>query len=148
MGTTAESRTAYLEKMRYRSYFIWLQKAVGRLYGISEPITAENWDMISEQIHKAHQNPSFYLDVLKNKCKYQNIVVDTYWNPGTDNGKPEFFTPSLRLDLFFLGYKKGLLSRQSAFALSAAFGMTGVWLAFPAAEFVTIFIIVRGLRQL
>ena len=112
MGTTAESRTAYLEKMRYRSYFIWLQKAVGKLYGISEPITAENWDMISEQIHKAHQNPSF------------------------------------RLDLFFLGYKKGLLSRQSAFALSAAFGMTGVWLAFPAAEFVTIFIIVRVLRQL
>ena len=42
METTAESRTAYLEKMRYRSYFIWLQKAVGKLYGISEPITAEN----------------------------------------------------------------------------------------------------------
>lgn len=35
-----------------------------------------------------------------------------------------------------------------AFALSAAFGMIGVWLAFPAAEFVTIFIIVRELRQL
>ena len=35
-----------------------------------------------------------------------------------------------------------------AFALSAAFGMTGVWLAFPAAEFVTMFIIVKGLRQL
>ena len=35
-----------------------------------------------------------------------------------------------------------------AFALSAAFGMTGVWLAFPAAEFVTMFIIVNGLRQL
>ena len=26
-GTTAESRTAYLEKMQYRSYFIWLQKS-------------------------------------------------------------------------------------------------------------------------
>ena len=35
-----------------------------------------------------------------------------------------------------------------AFALSAAFGMTGVWLAFPAAEFVTMFVIVKGLRQL
>lgn len=34
-----------------------------------------------------------------------------------------------------------------AFALSAAFGMTGVWLAFPAAEFVTMFIIVKGLRK-
>ena len=31
-GTTAESRTAYLEKTRYKSYFVWLQKAIGELY--------------------------------------------------------------------------------------------------------------------
>ena len=65
-GTTAESRNAYLEKTRYKSYFVWLQKAIGELYGISEPITAQNWDQISDQIRKAHQNPDFYMDVLKN----------------------------------------------------------------------------------
>lgn len=107
-GTTAESRNAYLEKTRYKSYFVWLQKAIGELYGISEPITAQNWDQISDQIRKAHQNPDFYMDVLKNKCKYQKVIVDTYWNPGSDNGRPELFTPAFRLDLFFLGYKKGL----------------------------------------
>lgn len=106
-GTTAESRNAYLEKTRYKSYFVWLQKAIGELYGISEPITAQNWDQISDQIRKAHQNPDFYMDVLKNKCKYQKVIVDTYWNPGSDNGRPELFTPAFRLDLFFLGYKKG-----------------------------------------
>ena len=37
-GTTAESRTAYLEKTRYKSYFVWLQKAIGELYGISEQL--------------------------------------------------------------------------------------------------------------
>lgn len=31
-GTTAESRNAYLEKTRYKSYFVWLQKAIGELY--------------------------------------------------------------------------------------------------------------------
>ena len=80
-GTTAESRNAYLEKTRYKSYFVWLQKAIGELYGISEPITAQNWDQISDRIRKAHQNPDFYMDVLKNKCKYQKVIVDTYWNP-------------------------------------------------------------------
>lgn len=49
-GTTAESRNAYLEKTRYKSYFVWLQKAIGELYGISEPITAQNWNQISDQI--------------------------------------------------------------------------------------------------
>lgn len=104
-GTTAESRNAYLEKTRYKSYFVWLQKAIGELYGISEPITAQNWDQISDQIRKAHQNPDFYMDVLKNKCKYQKVIVDTYWNPGSDNGRPELFTPAFRLDLFFWAIK-------------------------------------------
>lgn len=61
------------------------------------------------------------MDVLKNKCKYQNIVVDTYWNPGTNNGKPELFTPSFRLDLFFLGYKKGLRNHDGV-SLEEQFG--------------------------
>ena len=33
-----------------------------------------------------------------------------------------------------------------AFLLSAVFGLIGVWLAFPAAELVTMFVIVKGLR--
>lgn len=120
-GTTAESRNAYLEKTRYKSYFVWLQKAIGELYGISEPITAQNWDQISDQIRKAHQNPDFYMDVLKNKCKYQKVIVDTYWNPGSDNGRPELFTPAFRLDLFFLGYKKGLRNHDGV-SLEENFG--------------------------
>ena len=35
-----------------------------------------------------------------------------------------------------------------AFALSAILGMTGVWLAFPAGEFVTLFITSAGLIQI
>ena len=107
--------------MRYRSFFVWLQKAIQELYGISDPITPQNWDQISDLIHKAHQNPSFYTDVLKDKCKYQKIIVDTYWNPGTNNGKPELFTPSFRLDLFFLGYKKGLRNHDGV-SLEEQFG--------------------------
>ena len=120
-GTTVESRSVFLEKMRYRSFFVWLQKAIQELYGISDPITPQNWDQISDLIHKAHQNPSFYTDVLKDKCKYQKIIVDTYWNPGTNNGKPELFTPSFRLDLFFLGYKKGLRNHDGV-SLEEQFG--------------------------
>ena len=91
------------------------------MYGISEPITAQNWDQISDQIRKAHQNPDFYMDVLKNKCKYQKVIVDTYWNPGSDNGRPELFTPAFRLDLFFLGYKKGLRNHDGV-SLEENFG--------------------------
>ena len=35
-----------------------------------------------------------------------------------------------------------------AFLLSSFFGMTGVWLAFPAAEFVTMLLTLSGLHQI
>ena len=61
------------------------------------------------------------MDVLKNKCKYQSVVVDTYWNPGSDNGRPELFTPAFRLDLFFLDYQKGLRNHDGV-SLEEQFG--------------------------
>lgn len=64
-GNNSRKQNCISGKTRYKSYFVWLQKAIGELYGISEPITAQNWDQISDRIRKAHQNPDFYMDVLK-----------------------------------------------------------------------------------
>ena len=58
---------------------------------------------------------------IRDRCKYQKVIVDTYWNPGSDNGRPELFTPSFRLDLFFLGYKKGLRNHDGV-SLEENFG--------------------------
>lgn len=69
----------------HKSFFIWLQKSIGKLYGISEPLTTRNWEEIPDRIRKTHQDPPFYIDVLKNKCKYQSIIADTFWQSGSDS---------------------------------------------------------------
>ena len=49
---TQESRAAYLDKVRYKSYFIWLQKSLQELYGFDEPLSTENWEEISRKAEK------------------------------------------------------------------------------------------------
>lgn len=103
---TEESRNAYLEKVRYNSYFVWLQKSLQDLYCFDEPITAANWDDLSNRIQMAYQNPSHHIEILKRRCHYQKVIVDTYWDPGSDNGHPELFSPTFRVDPFFYGYSQ------------------------------------------
>ena len=76
---------------------------------------------IGKKVLHFYSDSVINMDVLKNKCKYQKVIVDTYWNPGSDNGRPELFTPAFRLDLFFLGYKKGLRNHDGV-SLEENFG--------------------------
>jgi predicted TIM-barrel fold metal-dependent hydrolase len=32
------------------------------------------------------------------------MLLDAYWDPGSDNGTPEFFAPAYRVNAFFFGY--------------------------------------------
>ena len=108
-----ESRVAYLEKVRYKSYFVWLHKSLQKLYGFEMPLTGENWDEISKIIENAHREDSHHLKILKQNCGYQKIVLDTHWEPGSNNGHPDLFTPTFRIDPFMYGYENGVKDHDS-----------------------------------
>ena len=101
--STPQGRAAYLEKVRFKSYFIWVQRALQELYKLEGPLTPENWDSVSERIRACYRDPRFHLDILREKCGYRKVVVDTYWDPGSDNGHADLFTPTFRVDPFFCG---------------------------------------------
>lgn len=107
LDNTREGREEYLKIIRYKSYFVWLQKAVWQLYGIEEELTADNWDMISDRIRAAHREPACHIRLLEDKCHYKKILVETYWEPGSDNGRPKLFRPAFRIDSFLYGYAEG-----------------------------------------
>lgn len=102
--STLESRAHFLERLRYHAYFVWLQKSLQELYALTEPISATNWDQVSAQIQQAHQQPGHHLALLSGPCAYRKIVQDAYWDPGSDNGYPDLFTPSFRINAFHFGY--------------------------------------------
>src|SRR5690625_294314 len=102
-GSSKEERQDWLQSIRLNAYFVWLEKVLKSTYGIDR-ITANNWDAVSATINKRHQNTNFHLDVLKEKGKYIGFMEDSYWDPGSDIGYPDFITPVYRIDMWMQGF--------------------------------------------
>ncbi len=103
-GNSPQSRQVFFDRTRLNSYFVWLQKSLYRLYGESVLLTASNWQDWDERIKAAYQDPAHALQVLSGPCGYRHMLLDAYWDPGSDNGSPEFFSPAYRVNAFFFGY--------------------------------------------
>ena len=99
-----QSRQAFLSKVRFNSYFVWLEKSLSRLYGGIAPLSASYWTEWSDRIQAAYRDPFHPRRILTGNCGYQRMLLDAYWNPGDDNASPEFFTPVYRVNAFFFGY--------------------------------------------
>jgi hypothetical protein len=103
LGASEAERRTFLDHARFNSYFAWMEKGISRVHGITTPITAENWDSLSDRIARAHaQDPGLHLSALR-RHGYQRLILDTYWSPGEDNGHPEVFSPTFRIDQFLYG---------------------------------------------
>jgi hypothetical protein len=102
--SSPQSRQALLEKVRFNSFFIWLQKSLLRLYGESTLLTVSSWQAWSDRIQAAYSEPSHPRQILSRQCGYRHMLLDAYWNPGSDNDSPEFYAPAYRVNSFFFGY--------------------------------------------
>ena len=105
-GDTKESRQNYIDKVRFKSYYRWLQKALKEIYKIDEDLSPENWDYYSKIISDCHKDNTWQKKLLKSYCNYEKVILDTYWNPGSNNQDPEIFLPAFRINPLFFGYSK------------------------------------------
>ncbi len=96
--------SAWLDAVSNRGYFVWLEKALMEIYGIKERLSAASWGVYDEAISSANQDKDWHIRLLREKCRYEAVILDTYWSPGEDNGHPELFRPAYRFNSFFYGY--------------------------------------------
>ncbi len=97
------AREAYLARVRHTAHFFWLERALKALYGLDE-LTADTWEQADEAVRVAHAKPGRHLRLLCEDCRYDRVVLDAHWEPGSDCGHPELFAPTLRVNPFFFGY--------------------------------------------
>ncbi len=102
--TCAAEFDAWHAKLGGRSYYHWLTNAMQKLYGMDEPLCAKTWDAYDARAKECHADPNWHVKVLKEDCHYHAVMLDTYWNPGCDNGHGELLRPSLRVNPFLFGY--------------------------------------------
>lgn len=110
---SSDSKKLYLDKVRFNSYFVWLQKSLKKIYRIEEGLTAKNWDMYSDKIKIAHSDGGWHKRVLKDFCRYEKIIVDTRWDPGSNNDEPDIFASTFRVDPLFFGFSQDAFDHDS-----------------------------------
>jgi len=107
-----EARREWLDRIRYNTYFVWLEKAICSIYGF-DSLNEDNWDAVSEAIRSRHRSsPHWHLDMMKQYGGYIGFLEDCYWDTGSSVGYPEFITPVYRLDLWMQGYHPESLTNE------------------------------------
>lgn len=96
-GPHPEARAAFVRDMSSNTYFIWLSRALERLYE-QGPVDAGNWDAISRAVAEANAAPEHHFATLVQRCRWRFAVLDCYWNRGDDLGRPDLFRPTYRID--------------------------------------------------
>ncbi len=106
-GDTPEGHAFYFREMGANSYFRWWKKGIEALYGDGRPLTPESWAWYDARVREAYRTPDFDIDVLKNVCGCDAILLDDYTDPGSAHGRPEVMRPVFRCDMFLCGYARG-----------------------------------------
>jgi len=105
-------RSEFLDRHSYNSYLVWLDKGLQRIYGYEGFLNPENWDWISQKITEKHAEPNAHIEILKKYGKYKYAIQDTYWDYGNNLGHPEFFSPTMRTDMFVTSCHASLLDHD------------------------------------
>jgi hypothetical protein len=98
------ARAAFIDHVASNSYYQWMARGVGTLYGDGTPLDASNWDALDARLREAYRKPGHDLSILREACGYGSIVLDKYDRPGWDLGSPDLFRPTFRCDMFLHGY--------------------------------------------
>ncbi len=104
IGESDADHERFLAQARHNSYFVWLEKALQRIYDLPGKITARNWRDLSARISHLHGDPSAHLRLLREHCRYLYGLADIYWDTGSDLGHPDLFKPVVRTDMFVASY--------------------------------------------
>jgi hypothetical protein len=105
-------RAAFLDRFGFNSYWVWLEKGIQKIYGVNEGISPENWQAVSAKITAKHSRPEAHLEIMKDHAAYLRAVQDTYWDYSSHLGHPEFFSPTMRVDMFITCYNPEVLDHD------------------------------------
>ena len=115
--TMYQERGAFLRRVRQNSQYFWLSRALQELYDHSTEVTAENWDKLSGQIRRAHEDRGWHLRLLTEQSRHQASILDSFKEPGSDQGHPDLFKPAYRVDMFLISCHEELADHDGNNAL-------------------------------
>ena len=107
IGATNEEHEIFINNLKHRSFFSWLEKALREIYSVDEALSAETFSLYDQKIREAHRkDKGRHIRLMQKVCNYDKVILDAYWRPGSDNGYPELFNATFRIDSYMPAYDK------------------------------------------
>ncbi len=104
IGDLNRNRQALIDSVSHNTYFLWFERGLKKAHRSDVDLTADSWAQWSGRIQEAYaRDPDLHLKILQEN-RYRHFVLDTYWDPGGDNGHPGFFLPTFRIDKLMYGH--------------------------------------------
>ncbi len=112
MERVMADRAAFLDSVKYNSYFRWLEKGMQKVHQTDLPLTAATWADYDTLIATAHRDRDFHWKTLL-RHGYERVIVDAYWDPGSDDNHPEIFSSTFRVDKLSYGHHPDAVAVES-----------------------------------
>jgi len=100
-GVDCSDRGRFLDVYQSKSSFVWLEKAINDIFG-TESLKEESWDCISDTIVEATADTSSHERFFREKCGFSRVLLDAYWDSGSNNDRPDLYSSAFRIDTFLV----------------------------------------------
>jgi len=117
---TKAGRRLILEQMAAKSYYVWAAKALQEVLKQKQPLSEKTWAQYDEA-YRSYYSWENSLRVLKQQCRYERVLLDPFWKPGTSHDEA-IFTPVFRINSFIVAPNR-VLTDHSKVNPFKAFGL-------------------------
>lgn len=121
---TVQARKRLLEHGRFNTYFTWFWRGLQKVHYLNEDLTLDSWEAISETVRSHYAADADLHWHAMQKEGFDRAILDTFWSPGEDNGHPELFIPTFRIDKFTYGLHAQSIAPDD-FPVWPRYGFTG-----------------------
>lgn len=102
---TKDAAAEFVRGLKHNSYFFWIEKSLQKLLNTDQRLNEETYQWFDISLKEFSESLISDDDFLQKVCHYDKIVLDGYWEPGTNLENPELYTPAYRINQFLFGYQ-------------------------------------------
>mgnify|MGYP001041027494 FL=1 len=102
---TKEAAAEFVRGLKHNSYFFWIEKSLQKLLNTDQRLNEETYPWFEKKLKEFSGSMTSDDEFLRDVCHYDKIILDGYWEPGTDLGNPDLYTPAYRINQFLFGYQ-------------------------------------------
>lgn len=124
-GSSSSEREEFIRQVGTNSYYRWLLRSMQKLYEFEGELNASNWEAISTRLAESHVRPDWYFTIMRKYGRIEKAILDAYWDPGSDNGHPEFYFPTFRINALVMSHNRDVQDHNgnNAWELFSRYGM-------------------------